>query len=262
MTVPNLPAQIQQLIDSSGNTFHARVARWFKEAGWHVRVSPYYLDRTQEKAREIDLIVEKSMPIRNSANNLEGDVVIRLFIECKFVAGYTVFWLAERDRQAAEGLVTSTQPFRMNNQVTLKHHYLGDKSVAKIFASEQSRGAEFEWMYKALNQVLNAQTAMVSQRVTIPELQRYKTRTVILNFPAVVCNSFDKIFRTDFFEPSAAKPVEENFQLEVSYAFADPQGTPRDGYFLVDLVEFEQLQSFATAVLEDAQIAVHLLASS
>jgi hypothetical protein len=260
MTDPSVPSQVQQLIDGSGNTFHARVARWFKEAGWHVRVSPYYLDRTQEKAREIDLVVEKAVEILDFANRFQGDVVIRLFVECKFVAGHTVFWFAERDRPAAEGLVTSTPPFRMDNTYTRKHHYLGEAPVAKVFASEQSRGAEFEWMYKALNQVLNAQTAMVSQPVTIPELQRYQARKVVLNFPVVVCSSFEKIFQTDFFEPSAAQPIKQNFQLEVSYAYADLQGMPRDGYFLVDLVDFAQLESFATAVLADAQVAVHLSA--
>lgn len=261
MTDTGVPIQVQQLVDSSGNSFHARVARWFRDAGWHVRVSPYYLDRSQEKAREIDLVVEKAVEIRNFANRFEGDVVVRLFVECKFVAGHTVFWVAERDQSAAEALVVSSPPFRADNAYTRKHHYLADAPVAKLFAAEQSRGAEFEWMYKALNQVLNAQTSMLGQSVTIPQLQRYKARKVVLNFPVVVCSSFERIFRTDFFEAGAAQKVNDNFQLEVSYAYTDVQGTPRDGYFLVDIVEFEQLEALAVAVLNDAQVASYLAAS-
>lgn len=231
MTDTSVPIQVQKLVDGSGNSFHARVARWFRDAGWHVRVSPYYLDRSQEKAREIDLVVEKTVEIRNFANRLDGDVIIRLFVECKFVTGHTVFWMAERDQSAAEALVVSSPPFLAENSYTRKHHYLADGAVAKLFAAEQSRGVEFEWMYKALNQVLNAQTSMLGQAVTIPQLQRYKARKVVLNFPVVVCSSFERIFRTDFFESGVAQKACENFQLEVSYAYADSQGTPRDGYF-------------------------------
>ena len=214
--------QVQQLIEGSGNSFHARVARWFKDSGWHVQVSPYYLDRAQEKAREIDLIVEKAFEITDYAGRFEGNVVMRLFVECKFVNGHTVFWFADRDRSAAEALVTATQPFRPDNSYTRKHHYLVDAPVAKVFASEQSRGGEFEWMYKALNQVLNAQTSMIGKRVTIPELQRYRAKQIVLDFPVVVCSSFQKVFQTDFYESSDARSVTQNFQLEVSYAYADP----------------------------------------
>jgi hypothetical protein len=37
----SIPAQVQELIDGSGNNFHAKVARWFAAEGWRVSVSPY-----------------------------------------------------------------------------------------------------------------------------------------------------------------------------------------------------------------------------
>ena len=59
-----IPAEVTQLIKTSGNNFHAKVARWFRTNGWHIVISPYYMDQTQNKAREIDLIAEKLWPVR------------------------------------------------------------------------------------------------------------------------------------------------------------------------------------------------------
>lgn len=258
MKEESLPANVQQLIDSSGNSFHARVARWFKENGWHVRVSPYYLDRGLDKAREIDLVVEKPVEIRDFAGRFEGNVVIRLFVECKYVNSSTVFWFADRDGAAAENLVTTGSPFRSDNMYTRKHHYLAEVQVAKVFASDSSRGSELEWMYKALNQVLNATTSMAEQNISSPQLQNYKARRVILDFPVIVCSSFENSYRTDFFEKTRAEKISGNFQIEVQYAYHNAKGEPRDGYFLVDVVEFSRLSELDSAVAEDASVAAYM----
>ena len=81
MTAPN---EVSELIKNSGNNFHAKVARWLSENGWHVVVSPYYMDQTQNKAREIDLIAEKFWPITNSFDTQTGHIAIRLYIEPRF----------------------------------------------------------------------------------------------------------------------------------------------------------------------------------
>jgi len=44
-----VPDEVFKLISSSGNSFHAKVARWLSGNGWHVIVSPYYMDQTQIK---------------------------------------------------------------------------------------------------------------------------------------------------------------------------------------------------------------------
>jgi len=71
-----VPETITKLIEGSGNNFHAKVARWFTEHGWAVAVSPYYMDQTLSKARELDLIVEKAWPINDRYGRATGDVVV------------------------------------------------------------------------------------------------------------------------------------------------------------------------------------------
>lgn len=60
-----IPPEVTALVQGSGNSFHAKVARSLINCGWHVIVSPYYLDQSQSKAREFDLIAEKLWPIKD-----------------------------------------------------------------------------------------------------------------------------------------------------------------------------------------------------
>lgn len=77
----------------------------------------------------------------------------------------------------------------------------------------------------------------------------------MIEFPVVVCSSFDQIYAVDFYAPSQPESIKENFQLEVRYAYIDRRNKQRDDYFLLDFVEFSQLEKFAEAIDEDAKVA-------
>lgn len=249
------PKEIQDLISRSGNSFHAKTARWFQASGWHIRVSPYYMDQSQNKAREIDLVAEKTFEVFTHHVHT-AYVVIRLFIECKFVPSYAVFWTTTKDLSAAEGLVCSQGGFKKNNNYTRKHHYLaGGDRVAKVFASKPDIGQESEPFYKALNQVLNAYVSMRYGAVASPDLEGFRGRRIVINYPVVVCSSFEKIYQTDFYGASAPKQMDENFQLEVQYAYVDHGGASRDDYFLIDFIEFDRLSDFSNAIKVDGEAA-------
>ena len=255
-----IPAEVTELIQNSGNNFHAKVARWFVANGWHVVVSPYYMDQTQNKAREIDLIVEKFWPIYDRYKTPAGNIAVRLFVECKFVASHSVFWFADKNLDSAMDLVCTNGHFQSKNTYTNKHHYLShSQRVAKLFASSNSKVAENEPFYKALNQVLNAMVSMHDQPVSIPSTKSNGTyQKALIEFPVVVCSSFDKVFSVDFNSESAPKPVQDNFQLEVRYAYLDRHERQRDDYFLLDFVAFDKLEAFAAAIDEDAKAAAYL----
>jgi hypothetical protein len=252
--------EIAKLILSSGNNFHAKVARWFTENGWHVVISPYYMDQTQSKAREIDLIAEKLWPLTDSFGRSVDDIAVRLFIECKFVASDAVFWFADKDRDSTLELVCANGPFRPDNIYTQKHHYLSQSPrVAKLFSTSNTKAAENEPFYKALNQALNAMVSMRGQSVTIPSVrksQRYPK--AVLELPVVVCSSFDRIFYVDFFTDSQPKLIQENFQFEVRYAYIDRNERQRNDYFLLDFVAFDKLGEFGMAIDNGARAAAFL----
>jgi len=253
----SIPSQVQELIDSSGNNFHAKVTRWFASDGWSITISPYYMDQSQQKARELDLIAEKVWPIRGTFGDWLGEVAVRLFVECKFLPGYSVFWFTDKGRSAIEEMLCASGKYRRNNTYTAKHHYLssGDR-VAKLFASSNARGQESEPFYKALNQSLNG---LVSMRAQLPQAfssdQRRGGFQVVLNFPVVVCSSFSQLYAADFAGTQETGLVSDNFNLEVQYAYVEASGQSRNELFLLDVVEYERLPQFVKALDEDAHVA-------
>lgn len=256
----SLPEEIINLVRNSGNNFHSKVARWLTDNDWHVIVSPYYMDQTQNKAREIDLIAEKLWPIYDFGQKI-GHIAVRLFIECKFVPSYSVFWFAEKDRDSAKQLVCSSGPFRPDNLYTDKHHYLSESlKVAKLFSSSVNRAMENDPFYRALNQVLNAMVSMTGRPFSIPELKNYRLGPkAIFEFPVVVCSSFDQIYSTDFYTESNPEKVDKNFQFEVRYAYIDKNNKQKDDYFLLDFVEFNQLENLIGSIDEDIKSSMVLL---
>lgn len=256
----SVPKKITDLIQSSGNSFHSKVARWFSSNGWHVVVSPYYMDQTQSKAREIDLVAEKLWPVTDGFGHPKSYIAVRLFIECKFVASDAVFWFAEKDRESALELVCSSGVFRRDNFYTEKHHYLSRGSrVAKLFATDNAKAAENEPFYKALNQALNAMTAMSGHPVTIPSVRGGRNPSRVLEYPVVVCSSFDRVFAVDFDADSQPIPISDNFQLEVRYAYIDRQQRQRNDYFLLDFVAFDKLAEFEDAIDKGAKAGAFLI---
>ena len=116
------PTAIEELVRNSGNSFHAKVARWLSDDGWHVVVSPYYMDQTQNKAREIDLVAEKLWPISDTWGKPLTNLCVRLYVECKYVPTPTVFWFTDKDLGAALDLTCKDGVFRRENFYTEKHH--------------------------------------------------------------------------------------------------------------------------------------------
>jgi hypothetical protein len=257
MTVPK---KIADLVKNSGNTFHSRVARWFSDNGWHVVVSPYYMDQTQSKAREIDLIAEKLWPVTDAFGRPEHSIAVRLFVECKFVATDAVFWFAEKDHASALELVCANGVFRPSNSYTEKHHYLSQRPrVAKLFATDNSRLAENEPFYKALNQALNAMTSMRGHSITVPSARKGQTPRAIFEYPVIACSSFDRLFAVDFDADSQPTPIRDNFQLEVRYAYVDRQQRPQNEYFLLDFIAFEKLAEFGDAIDKGTKAGAFLI---
>lgn len=252
---------IKKLIESSGNNFHAKVARWFSSSGWHVVVSPYYVDQAQSKSRELDLIAEKTVPIRDGFDRVQGHLVARLFIECKYINEEAVFWFAPKDIDCATNLITRGGPFKERNTYTQKHHYLSQsKDVAKLFASgNSSRVNENDPIFKALNQVLNGFVALRRRPPFHPDVQVKGSRKIVaIEFPVIVFSSFSKLYSTEFLTETEPKPISENFQLEVRYAFEGKEGHQVSEYFLLDIIDFEQLDLFEKAIDEDANAAAYL----
>ena len=257
----NEQQKIEHLITQSGNNFHCRVLNFFKEREWVVLISPYYNDNISDKPREIDIIAEKAFRVNDRFGHPYGDINIKLFIECKYIPQEVVFWFHEKDVRKARDLVTRTTPLKKDNIYTEKHHYLKENyGVAKLFASEYKKNIENEPIYKALNQSLNAMVYYRNSASILP-LSSWKERNTLatVNYPVIVCNSFDKFYKVDIESPDKHTKIKEYFQLEVNYAYMDTNKSYRNEYFLIDIIDFDKAGIFLEALEEDVNAIKNII---
>lgn len=248
--------KLHSIISPSGNTFHGKVLKYLKQHGWTVLISPYYNDNLSSKPREIYLIAEKAFKcITDHFGRYIGTVNIKLYIECKHISQKTIFWFYDKDKIKAEDLVIQTTPMTRNNTYTNKHHYLeGDDRVAKLFADEKKSSADNEIFYKALNQCLNA---MIYHRgkgsiIKLPNSQSDYIRATI-DYPVIVCNNFENLYRVDIDTEPAPTKINDNFQLEINYAYMNSAGKNADEYFLIDIVSFDLFDIYLSKLESDAK---------
>ncbi len=252
--------QAKQIVSSSGNNFHTKVLQYLESEGWTIIISPYYNDNYTNKPREIDLIAEKAFN-QEPYGTFLGTVNVQLFIECKYLAQKTVFWCHDKNRENAKQLVVKDGPFTATNRFIEQHHYLNScDKVAKLFASERGQAQENDPFYKALNQSLNSLIYFKNHEtfIQLPESYRDYERAY-LKFPVIICNSFDNLFQVDMSREDDPVQIEENFQLEVNYAYTDNGGGSHNEYFLIDVVDFGRVNTFLTLVENDANHAGMLL---
>lgn len=251
----------KELISKSGNNFHCKVINYFEEKGWYAFVSPYYTDNASDKPREIDLVVEKAFPYEYRFAGIYGTINVKLYIECKFIPQLNVFWFADKDLKRTKDLVLNTTPHYERNVYKDDYHYLKDKGkVAKLFAGENNRNIENEVIYKALNQSLNAMVYHRHSESIIPK-QSNRQQDILhtIEFPLIVCNSFEKFIRTEIDASEEPKPITNNFQLEVNYAYLNSDKKTVSEFFLIDVVDYNKLDQYLNVIEEDVESITHVI---
>lgn len=248
--------EIQEIIERSGNSFHSRVVRSLREQQWTVLISPYYNDNFTDKPREIDIVAEKKFAVTDEWNTrFFGFLSVRLFVECKYILGNTVFWFDAKDRiKAIERAMRDTNLEHPDRNTTIKdHHYLLGEPVAKLFASDKSRGEENEIIAKAINQNLNAFVYYRNNREIIPSTSSGEKVLQVIAYPLIVVNSFENFYQTMVTNGGGVQPIQRPFQLEVNYAYLDNERKGQSEYFLIDVVSMETLPDFLS-LLENADV--------
>jgi hypothetical protein len=241
----------QEILGQSGHTFHSRVVKLLRQLGWSVLVSPYYSDNFTDKPREIDIIAEKAFRYENHMRGVFGEVVVRIFIECKYVTSTTVFWFDDKDAERAADRVgrdTGCPDQFIAHYFQRKHHHLSSRHAAKLFSSSPARGDDNEAIARAINQNLNA-LIYYRHRANVVHPRRDNAGMFgRMSFPIIVVDSFKHFHRTEMGDSSTVAPIVEPFQLEVNYAYREGEGNGRSEYFLIDVVSLDQLGAFLASL--------------
>jgi len=251
--------KIKKIIKGSGNIFHYRVIQFLRDNDWSVLISPYYNDNITNKPREIDIIAEKAFDVNGFGlrDNWLGTINVKLFIECKYVNQPTIFWFDKKDQdKAIERIISDTGLRHAYHNVNIEsHRFFQLKEVAKLFASGKEN-QENDFIYKAINQSLNAMIYNKNSPSIIPEDPSGKIKKVLkqINYPVIACNSFDNFYKVNAGDNEEAfNLVENNFNLEINYAYFDKNKNHKNDYFLIDIIDFNKFSNFLKN-LEDTDI--------
>jgi hypothetical protein len=231
-----------------GNDFQYKAKKALTGAGWNVRMSPHYNDSFSEKPREIDMIAEKVF-LSSHEEFYQGTVIVRLFVECKYIAEQTTFWFEEKDLDKAKEVVDSTRAFnetKKNHEVTTNHHYLSNKLIAKLYRTE-GKNPDGDPIYKAITQCLNATIYFRDRPTDLRNKHNHRTYEE-LNYSVIVCNSFEKFLGKDTTTDSTVSPIAEIFQLEVDYAYTIKDKSEEE-LFYIDVLSIDMLKDFEDKTL-------------
>jgi len=241
-----------EIIIKSGNSFHCRVAKYLRSKGWKIKIAAYFSDNFTGKPREIDLIADKSYLITDNFSCPQFYVSVRLYIECKYINGGTVLWFDKLDGTQSRELLYRTTPLKKDNTRTNEHHYLRHKQVAKLFADENPKGIDGEMFFKAINQSLNAHIYHRG-RTTILDLDQLEiSRTV--HYPVIICNDMSHLYMVDMDATVDPKAIDQPFLLEVDYAYQNSKSDEIDEYFLIDVLDYKQIDSWLSGIDSDAKL--------
>jgi len=256
---PDELEQMRLLANSDGNAFHAKVVTRFREAGWTVLVSPYYVDNATGQVREIDLICESAIPYRLESGGT-GVLRLQLFVECRYITTPVLFWFDKRDRARSLDWLDQHTPFRKSAPKSLsKHHYLSKgPHVAKLFKSKETQDPICKALVQSVGALIKRRRAQPLQSLD-SRLGSIQTQRTVA-YPVVVCSDDPGFYRTDIDGAGTVVPAPDLFQLEVDYAYTEDEKA-RDEYFLIDMVRFKTLDIFLKTLDIEIEEATLLLAS-
>lgn len=240
-----------ELIGKHGNAFHMRVAAKLQSLGWVTTISPYYSDSVTDKPREVDIIAEKYFPLGLSVFGRSlGAVLVRLFVEAKYLNDVSVFWFQPFDSatikqkiQAQYGLESPVD----NYSHFAQHHYITPVEVAKLAASGQVQ-PENDPFYKGVTQAVNS-LIYYRQKPPLGLPLAFKHRMTI-EYPIVVVSDQDKLFKAAASEGERAEALTNPFCYELQYAYLDANRKSMTEYFLVDIIGCDQLEAYLQTVDE------------
>ncbi|MFA6447379.1 MAG: hypothetical protein WCW31_03950 [Patescibacteria group bacterium] len=247
--------KIEQVLHSSGHDFHIRIANILRAEDWQVTISPYYSDPATNLSREVDLIAKKQYPVNNLLGNNIGNFTLRLFIECKYLTEPTLFWFEAKDYGRAKnllksnGLLYGAQDYYLEGGTSSPakpHHYLLKKNAAKLWQVFNSSKDKPDSFYQAMNGSLNA---LIFQR----EHSRSGNQDTV-DYPVIIINDLERTFRREPDAKSGFGKITNHFQIEVNYSYINRISVPSEQYFLLDVIDQNNIPVFLSALDDDATI--------
>jgi len=234
--------ELKDAIQKSGNNLHLKVVEYLQNANWTVDISAYYLDDTTNKPREIDIIAQKKIYLKNINSSHPQDFSVLLFIECKHLSGEIVFWTQDRSNELIfkrKGLAKFSGNIKEEN-ISSGHHYFLPPSVGKLYTTVGK-----DEVFDGITQPVKALTSFMDYERSsglyypiciyegTPELHLIKSGADIKNL--------DKL------------ETVKNLIVELNYSWRKMAGQPTKEYFAIDLTHIDELAKLIDIIDREAE---------
>jgi len=228
-----------KIIQKSGHDFHTRVSKLLTEADWDVTNSPYYNDPDTGKSREIDIIAKKEYIIKSDSFSRNSEkLVVKLFIDCKYIKSPVVFWFTNRNYEKAAKLA-------MDNPILedKPEYYIRADNKPHHYISEENREVTRQWTSEQTDVIADAQHKVLKALIFFSENDNDEYYEI--RYPVIVVNDFSEFAkRVEGDGAGKYNVINNNFQIETDYSYKNKDNKNITKYFLLDVVSYQLLEDF------------------
>lgn len=232
---------IEQIIIESSNNIALELLKILEENEWNVEFSPYYIDKSSEKDREIDLLAKKN--IRCKSTNRSSFEII-LCIECKYLNKDKNFIIRTfKNDLERKDFVKGTNGIYVNKEFREKnHHYSLHQNIGKLYDTKGANKKDFfiDGIIKPIKKCIFLQ-------------DNYNNLGAFI-FPVSVFGGIENFFYTS---PNTKEPEESKHSLyKVGFNYYPKNSTSiKKDFFVVDIVTLNNFKCF----LKELDNSIHEL---
>jgi hypothetical protein len=94
----------------------------------------------------------------------------------------------------------------------------------------------------------------------IPDIRTGRIPSLaVIEMPVIVCSNFASFYRVEMEDSAEPRAIDDHFQMEINYAYIDVHGKSTSEYFLLDVIDFDRLDTYLTAIESDKDAISALL---
>ena len=237
--------------EKTGHLEELEVANIFSKAGWGIRHSNYYLDKDEEKGREIDIFAYKSDRIKN--NSFEESISIHINLVCEVKKSTKKPWVIFSTKKSPSDNFFGLSIYyekNMKNIIEKKIQWKVDRnssigSFKKIgetyceaFKDTKNNDSDYSQIFKSLTSSTKASEYFLSIRKSNHLLNALCPNSIEFFEPIVVFKG--KMFEA-YLNDQGELELNEINHIPIIFNRISPN-YDRHGY-LVDVVKVEELSN-------------------
>ena len=246
---------LRYIKEKTGYLEELKVGNIFLKAGWNVRHSDYYLDRDEEKGREIDICASKNITFKDS---LEKEILICLNLVCEVKKSIKKPWVIFSTKKSRSDNFFEFSLYFENNmknvleeKITMKvdrnssigsFTRIGETYCEAFINSTQKSGSDYSQIFKSLTSSAKASEYFLSMREQSYLSNILSPKSIDFFEPIVI---FDGLMCEAYLNEKNELELNEINHIPILFNRISPK-YDRDNY-IIDVITIKELPNLLTS---------------